>query len=160
MDQADHQQPEDATIINSTYFRPALLGPLVHQHQPCAEEHGEDRHHLAFEDHVIEEPDAAIEPLEAAATERIGIRDSRPAKTDDIHCQNAQKRKAPEHVNGEESLSRRNRLGAVVDPKLSLRQRCPGFCRLRTIARFTVQHSRFSIRLPGMHIEATSSNHP
>ena len=71
MNQADHQQPEHATIINPAYFCPAPLGPLVHQHQPRAEEHREDRHHLGFEDQMIEEPDAAIEPLEAAAAERI-----------------------------------------------------------------------------------------
>ena len=123
MDQADHQQPEDATIINSAYSCFALLRPLVHQHQPGAEEHGEDRHHLGFKEHVIEEPDGAIKPHEAAAAERVFIRRFRPAEPDDIHRQDAQEREAAEHIHGEESLGRRDRLGPRMRMRMRMRMR-------------------------------------
>ena len=155
VNESDHQEPEDVPIIDSAYFDPTLLGPLIHQYQPRAKEHGEDRRHLGFENHVIAKPDTAIEPLKAAAAERIVIGGLWPSKSDDIHRQDAQKRKAPQHVHGKVSLSRRDRLNARqlhTALVIACSQRA-NVWQLGLGARLGVQHGRFEFRPRGLNVK-------
>ncbi len=108
----DHEQPEHAPIIDAADVGSARLGPLVHQHEPGAEEHREGGHHLHFEEEMIEVPDESIEACESTASGRITVRDSGEAERDDVHRQNAQKRDAAHHVNREITLRARDWLSA------------------------------------------------
>ncbi len=56
VDQPDHQQPEDAAIVDAAEAAPPRLGALGHQDDAGAEEHREDGHHLQLEEEMSEDP--------------------------------------------------------------------------------------------------------
>src|SRR5262249_36207810 len=98
MNETDYKQPEDASKVYSANARAAGFGSLVHEDQSSTEEHRENGHHLGFKEQMIEVPDHLVEPVEAAAAHRVGVRPHRPGKTDDIHRENSEQRKASKDV--------------------------------------------------------------
>jgi hypothetical protein len=106
MNQADHEQPQTAPVVEARQRRSTLFGPLAHEDQPGTEQHREEGHHLHVEEEVIEHPDDAICPLEATTTGRVFVGCGRPAEPDDVHGEDAQEGKAAQHVHRPDALVR------------------------------------------------------
>ena len=106
MREAKRHQPEQAPVVDIGRLcrRAALLEPRRQHQHPGAEEHGEDRAHLAFEEHGIDCPDPSIRASNAAGYGGIEAGGERQRKAEDVHQQDAEDGDAADYVHRTDAL--------------------------------------------------------
>jgi hypothetical protein len=104
--QAEHDQPQapPQPHVDLAALPPAARRAFRQQHQAGAEQHREQRPHLAVEQAALDEPGPQVRALRAATTRRVVVGADRQAELDHVHDQDAEHGEPTDHVDGDMAL--------------------------------------------------------
>ena len=114
--QAEQDEPQVASVVDTgqTGRDPLRQRAIRHQHDAGAEQHREDRAHLAVEQDGVEEPDADVETGVPPRHLRRGVGGERQPHRHDVHHQDAEHGDAAQDVERVDPLGRAH--GGGKDP--------------------------------------------